>query len=95
MRHEITWNGSAAGLASLNSEAAAVGVRGTAGAVGIPGAEGIVDRVWRIQRAVAAVWITGRRIRIVRVRTQLAAIVPLLVIQRGASVANGFVAIGY
>ena len=38
-------SGSAAGLASFNSQAAAVGIGGTAGAVGIPGAEGIVDRV--------------------------------------------------
>ena len=35
-------NGSAAGSASFNSQAAVVGIRGTAGAVGIPGAEGIV-----------------------------------------------------
>ena len=78
--HEITWSGSAAGSASFNSEAAAVGIRGTAGAVGIPGAVGIVDRVRRERRAVAAVGVTGR-IRVIRVRAQLAAIVPLLVIE--------------
>ena len=50
-RHEITWSGSAAGSASFNSEAAAVGIRGTAGAIGIPGAEGIVDRVRGERRA--------------------------------------------
>jgi len=68
-----------AGLASFDSQAAAVGIRGTAWAVGTPGAEGIVDRVWRERRAVAAVGVT-RRIRIIRVRAELAAIVPLLVI---------------
>ena len=78
--HEITWSGSANGSASFDSQAAAVGIRGTAGVVGIPGAEGIVDRVRRERRAVAAVGVTGR-IRIIRVRAQLAAIVPLLVIQ--------------
>jgi len=45
------WSGSAAGLASFNSEAAAVGIRGTAGVVGIPGVEGVVDRVRRERRA--------------------------------------------
>ncbi len=77
---EFTWSGSADGLAPFNSEAAAVGIRGTAGVVGIAGAKGIVDRVRRERRAVAAVGVTGR-IRIIRVRTQLAAIVSLLVIQ--------------
>ena len=79
-RDDITWSGSAAGSAPFNSEAVAVGIRGTAGAVGIPGAVGILDRVRRERRAVAAVGVTGR-IRIIRVRAQLAAIVPLLVIQ--------------
>ena len=41
--HEITWSGSAAESASFNSEAAAVGIRGTVGAIGTPGAEGIID----------------------------------------------------
>ena len=77
---EFTWSGSADGLAPFNSEAAAVGICGTAGVVGIAGAEGIVDRVRRERRAVAAVGVTGR-IRIIRVRAQLAAKVPLLVIQ--------------
>lgn len=66
--------------ASFNSEAAAVGVRGTAGAVGIPGTVGIVDRVLRVGIAVAAVGVTGR-IRIKLIGAQLAAVVPLLVIQ--------------
>jgi len=44
--HEITWSGSAIGSAPFNSEAVAVGIRGTAGAVGVPGAVGILDRVW-------------------------------------------------
>ena len=39
-----------AGSASFNSEAAAVGIRGTAGAVGTPGAEGIVDGIRRERR---------------------------------------------
>ena len=77
---EFTWSGSAAGSAPFNPQTAAVGVRGTAGAVGIPGTEGIVDRVRRERRAVAAVGVTGR-IRIIRVRAQLAAIVPLLVVE--------------
>ena len=38
--HEITWSDSANGSASFNSEAAAVGIRGTAGAIGIPRAVG-------------------------------------------------------
>ena len=66
--------------ASFNSEAAAVGVRGTAGAVGIPSTVGIVDRVLRVGIAVAAVGVTGR-VRIIRVRAQLAAIVSLLVVE--------------
>lgn len=33
-------------LASFNSEAVAVGIRGTAETVGIPGTVGILDRVW-------------------------------------------------
>ncbi len=78
--HEITKSDSATGSASFDSEAAAVGVRGTAGVVGTPGAVGIVDRVRRKRRAVAAVGVT-RRIRIIQVRAELAAIVPLLVIQ--------------
>jgi hypothetical protein len=45
------WNGSAAGLASFNLEAAALGIRGTAGVAGIPGVEGVVDRVRRERRA--------------------------------------------
>jgi len=55
----------------------AVGIRGTAGAVGTPGAVGVVDRVGRERRAVG---VTGR-IGIIRVRAQLAVIVPLLVIE--------------
>jgi len=78
--HEVTWSGSAAGSASFNSEAAAVGICGTAGAIGTPGAVGILDRVRRERRAVAAVGVTGR-IGVIRVCTQLASIVPLLVIQ--------------
>jgi hypothetical protein len=78
--HEITWSGSAAGSAPFNSQAAAVGIRGTAGAVGIPGAEGILDRVRRIRRAVAAVGVTGR-IRVVRVRAQLAPVLTLLIVE--------------
>jgi hypothetical protein len=56
-------------------------------------AVGILDRVRREWRAVATVGVTGR-IRIIGVRAELAAVVPLLVIQarRGASIANGFVA---
>ena len=69
-----------AGSASLNPQAAAVGIRGTAGAIGAPGAVGILDRVRREGRAVAAVGVTGR-IRIERIRTELAAIVPLLVVE--------------
>jgi len=49
--HEITWSGAATGSAAINSEATAVGIRGTAGAIGIPGAEGIIDRVLRERRA--------------------------------------------
>ena len=76
--HEITrFSG---GSAPFDSQAAAVGIRGTAGAVGIPGAEGIVDRVRGERRTVAAVGVTGR-IGVIRVRAQLAAIVPLLVIE--------------
>ena len=78
--HEITWSDSVNGSASFNSEAAAVGIRGTAWVIGIPGAVGILDRVRRIRRAVAAVGVTGR-IEVIRVRAQLAVIVPLLVIQ--------------
>ena len=74
-----------AGLLSFDPQAAAVGVRGTVGAVGTPGAVGILDRVRRIGIAVAAIGVTGR-IRIIRVCAQLAAIVPLLIIQpRGVS----------
>jgi len=76
----MTWSGSANGSASFNSEAAAVGIRGTTGAVGIPGAEGIVDRVRRERRAVAAVGVTGR-IRIIRVRAQLAPVLTLLIVE--------------
>jgi len=43
--HEITWSGSVAESASFNSQAAAVGIRGTTGSVGIPGAVGIIDAV--------------------------------------------------
>jgi len=42
---EITWRGPAAGSATFNPKATAVGIRGTAGAVGTPGAVGILDRV--------------------------------------------------
>jgi len=66
--------------ASFNPEASAIWIRGTAGAVGIPGAVGIFDRVRREGRAIAAVGVT-RRIRIIRVRAELAAVVPLLVIE--------------
>ena len=65
--------------ASFNSQAPAVWIRGTAGAVRISGAVGILDRVRRERRAVAAVGV-ARRIRIIRVRAELAAIVSLLVI---------------
>jgi hypothetical protein len=58
----------------------AVGIRGTAGVVGIPDAVGVVDRVRREGKPVAAVGVAGR-IRIIRVRAEFAAIVPLLVIQ--------------
>jgi hypothetical protein len=43
--HE-TWKGSAAGLASYDSQAAAIGFAGLLGAVGTPGTVGILDRVW-------------------------------------------------
>ena len=78
--HEITWSGSAAGSAPFNSHASAVGILGTDGAVGTPGAEGILDRVRRIRRAVAAVGVT-RRIRIIRVRAQLAPVLTLLIVE--------------
>jgi hypothetical protein len=44
--HEITRSGLAAGSASFNSEAAAVGIGGTVGAIGTASAVGILDRVW-------------------------------------------------
>ncbi len=66
--------------ASFNSEAAAVGIRGTAGVVGIPSAERINDRVRRIRRAGAAEGV-ARRVGVVRVRAELAVIVPLLVVE--------------
>ena len=44
-RHEITWSGSANGSAPFDSEAVAVGIRGTAGAVGISGEGGIFREV--------------------------------------------------
>jgi hypothetical protein len=78
--HEITWSGSAAGSAPFNSEAMAVGICGTAGTVGIASAVGILDRVRRERRAVATVGVPGR-IRVIGVRAELAAVVPLLVIQ--------------
>ena len=78
--HEITWGGSANGSASFDPQTVAVWIFGTAGAVGIPGAEGVVDRVRRVGIAVAAIGVTGR-IRIIGVRTELAAIVPLLVVE--------------
>jgi hypothetical protein len=65
---------------SFDSKAAAVGIRGAAGAVGTPVAVWIVDRVLRERIAVAAVGVI-RRVGVVRVRAQLAAIVPLLVIE--------------
>jgi len=40
LKSELSRSGSAAGSASFNSQAAAIGIRGTAGAVGIPSAEG-------------------------------------------------------
>jgi len=58
----------------------AVGICGTAEAVKTPGAEGIVDGIGRKRRAVAAVGVTGR-IRIIQVHAELAAIVPLLVVE--------------
>jgi hypothetical protein len=95
--YEIMWSGSAAGSASFNSQAAAVGIRGTAGAVGIPGAEGIIDRIRRERRAVAPVGVNGR-IRIIRVRAQVDSIVPLLVIQPrricGERIRRGLIAEG-
>ena len=78
--HKITWSGSANGSASFNSQAATIGIRGTAGAVGTPGAVGILDRVRRERRAVAAVGVTGR-IRIIRVRAELAPVLTLLIIE--------------
>ena len=69
-----------AGSASFDSQATPVRIRGTAGAVGVPSAEGVVDRVRRVRRAVAAVGVT-RRVGVVCVRAQLTAIVPRLVIQ--------------
>ena len=66
--------------ATFNSEAVAVGIRGTAGAVGTPGAVGILDRVRRKRRAVAAMGVAGR-VRIIRVRAELAAIVSLLIVE--------------
>jgi hypothetical protein len=78
--HEITWSDSTAGSATFNSEAAAEGIRGTAGVVGIPGAEGIVEGVRRIRISISAVGITGR-VRIIRIRAELAVIVPLLVVE--------------
>jgi len=75
--HEFTWSGSAVGSESFNSEAAAVGIRGTAGAVGIADVVWILDQFRRVRRAVG---VTGR-IGVIGVRAQLAAIVPLLVIQ--------------
>ena len=77
---EITGRDLAAGSASFNSQAVAVGIRGAAGAIGTPDAVGILDRVRRERRAVAAVGVTGR-IKIIGVRAQLAAIVSLLVIE--------------
>ena len=74
--------GSTAGSASFNPQASAVGIRGTAGVVGIPRAEGIVDRVRRERRAVAALGVTGR-IRIIWVRAQLAPVLTLLIVEPG------------
>jgi hypothetical protein len=42
-RNEITWNDSAVGSTTFDSQAVAVGIRGTAETIAIPGAEGIVD----------------------------------------------------
>jgi len=78
--HEITWSDSANGSASFNSQAAAVGIRGTAGIVGTPGTEGIVDRVRRERRAVAAEGV-ARRVGVVRVRAQLAPVLTLLIVE--------------
>ena len=72
--------GQLAGSLPFDPQAAAIGIRGTTRVVRIPGAEGILDRVRRERRAVAAVGVT-RRIRIIRVRTELAAIVPLLIVE--------------
>mgnify|MGYP001566339290 CR=1 FL=1 len=77
---EMTWSGSAAGSASFDSQAAAVGIRGTAGVVGIAGTVGILDRVRRERRAVAAVGV-ARRIGIIRVRAQLAPVLTLLIVE--------------
>ena len=96
-RLEITWSGSAARSAAFNSEAAAVGIRGTAGAVGIPGAVWILDRVRRERRALAAAGVAGR-VGVIRVCAQLAAIVPLLVIQArrigGEGIRRRLIAVG-
>ena len=69
-----------AGSASFNSQAVAVGIRGTAGVVRIPGAEGILNRVRRIRRAVAAVGVAGR-VRVVRIRAQLTPVLTLLIVE--------------
>ena len=60
---------------ALNSQAAAVGIRGTAGVVGIPGTEGILDRVRRsvgVTSRVRAVWVcAGMRRRLIAEGTPL------------------------
>ena len=75
-RHEITWRDSA----PFNSPAAAIRIRRTTGAVGIPGTVGILDRVRRIRRAVATIGVAGR-VRIIRVRAQLAPVLTLLIVE--------------
>jgi hypothetical protein len=68
------------GSLPFDPQAAAVWIRGTAGVVRISGAVGILDRIRRVRRTIATVGVTGR-IRIIGVRAELAAVVPLLVIQ--------------
>ena len=64
----------------LNPQATAVGIRGTVGTIRTASPEGIGDGVLGKRRAVAAEGV-ARRVGFVQVRAQLAAIVPLLVIE--------------
>ena len=77
---EIARSSSTAISAPFNPQAAPIGIRGTAGAVRTSRAVGIVDRVRRIRRAITAVGVTGR-VRIIRIRTQLAPVLSFLVIE--------------